>query len=82
MVWLSVFCVSSSQSYELVCGGSVVVNLLFIVLLIVCGSSVFVFVVQSGFAIILKRTRKLVAFLLLSCRCVVTVNVLWLFLAV
>ena len=38
--------------------------------------------VQSSFAIILKRKRKLVALLLLSCRCLVTVNFLWLFLAV
>ena len=36
--------------------------------------------VNSSFAIILKRKRKLVALLLLSCRCFVTVNVLWLFL--
>ena len=35
--------------------------------------------VHSSFAIILKRKRKLVALLLLSYRCVVTVNVLWLF---
>ena len=38
--------------------------------------------VHSSFAIILKRTRKLVALLLLSYRCVVTINVLCLFLAV
>ena len=31
---------------------------------------------------ILKRKRKLVALLLLSYRCIVTVNVLWLFLMV
>ena len=35
--------------------------------------------VHSSFAIILKRKRKLVALLLLSNRCIVTVNVLWLF---
>ena len=35
--------------------------------------------VHSGFAIILKK-RKLVALLLLSDRCIVTINVLWLFL--
>ena len=35
--------------------------------------------VHSSFAIILKRKRKLVALLLLSYRCIVTVNVLWLF---
>ena len=38
--------------------------------------------VHSSFAIILKRNRKLVAKLLLSYRCIVTVNVLWLFLTV
>ena len=44
--------------------------------------SVFVFVfyallcVLSSFAFILKRKRELVAFLLLSCGCLVTVNVL------
>ena len=38
--------------------------------------------VHSSFAIILKRKRKLVALLLLSCRCCVTVNVLRLFLTV
>ena len=39
---------------------------------------------HSSFAIILKRKRKLVALLLhvLSCRCIVTINVLWLFLTV
>ena len=36
----------------------------------------------SSFEIILKRKRELVALLLLSFRCLVTVNVLWLFLAV
>ena len=57
---------------------------------IICGSSVFVFVlfcyalfcVHSSFAIILKSKRKLVALLLLSYRCVVTINVMWLFLTV
>ena len=38
--------------------------------------------VHSSFAIILKRKRKLVALLLCSYRCIVTVNVLWLFLTV
>ena len=38
--------------------------------------------VHSSFAIILKMKRKLVALLLLSYRCIVTINVLWLFLAV
>ena len=36
--------------------------------------------VHSSFAIILRRKRKLVALLLLSYRCIVTVIVLWLFL--
>ena len=38
--------------------------------------------VHSSFAITLKRKRKLVALLLLSYRCIVTINVLWLFLTV
>ena len=38
--------------------------------------------VHSSFAIILKAKRKLVALLLLSCRCIVTINVMWLFLMV
>ena len=38
--------------------------------------------VYSSFAIILKMKRKLVALLLLSYRCIVTINVLWLFLTV
>ena len=38
--------------------------------------------VHSSFAIILKRKRKLVALLLLSYRCTVTINVIWLFLKV
>ena len=38
--------------------------------------------VHSGFAILLKRGRKLVDLLLLSYRCIVTINVLWLFLLV
>ena len=38
--------------------------------------------VHSSFAIILKRNRSLVALLLLSYRCIVTINVLWLFLTV
>ena len=37
--------------------------------------------VLSSFAILLKRRRKLVALLLLSNRCIVTMNILWLFLA-
>ena len=38
--------------------------------------------VHSSFATILKRKRKLVALLLLSYTSIVTMNVLWLFLAV
>ena len=38
--------------------------------------------VHSSFAIILKRERKLVVWLLFCYRCLVTVNVLWLFLMV
>ena len=38
--------------------------------------------VHSSFAIILQGKRKLVALLLLSYRCIVTINVLWLFLKV
>ena len=38
--------------------------------------------VHSCFKIILKRKRKLFALLLLSYRCIVTINVLWLFLIV
>ena len=40
------------------------------------------FIVHSSFAIILKRKRKLFALLLLSYRCIVAINVLWLFLTV
>ena len=38
--------------------------------------------VHFSFAIILKRKRKLVALLLLSYRCFITINALWLFLTV
>ena len=38
--------------------------------------------VHSSFATILKRKRKLVALLLLSYRCLVIVNFLWLYLMV
>ena len=38
--------------------------------------------ILSSFAIILKRKRKLVALLLLSYNCIVTVNVQWFFLMV
>ena len=37
---------------------------------------------HSSFAIILKRKRKLVALILLSYRCIVTIHVLWLSLTV
>ena len=39
------------------------------------------FVLHSSIAIILKRKRKLVALLLVSCICIVTINVLWFSLA-
>ena len=57
------------------------------VLSIDCGGSVFVFVLLcicalSNFAIILKRKRELIGLLLLSYRCLVTVNILSLFLTV
>ena len=38
--------------------------------------------VYSSFAILLNRMRKLVALLLLSNICIVTINVLWLFITV
>ena len=38
--------------------------------------------VHSSFAIILKRKRKLIALLLLSHICIVTINVLWRFITV
>ena len=38
--------------------------------------------VHFSFAIILKRKRKLVSLLLLSYRCIVLINVMWLFLTV
>ena len=38
------------------------------------------FYVHFSFAINLKRKRKRIALLLLSYRCIVTINVLWLFL--
>ena len=38
--------------------------------------------ILSRFAIILKRKRKLVAMLSLSYRCIITINVMWLFLTV
>ena len=38
--------------------------------------------VHSNFSIILKRKRKLVALLLLSYKCIVTINVRWFFLMV
>ena len=38
--------------------------------------------IYSSFAIILKRKKKLIALFSLSYRCIVTVNVLWIFLTV
>ena len=38
--------------------------------------------VDPSFAIILKKKRNLVALLLFSYRCIVTINILWLFLTV
>ena len=38
------------------------------------------FIFHSSFAIIWKRKRNLVAFLILSYRCIVTINVMWPFL--
>ena len=46
---------------------------------LICYALLFVY---SSLAIILKWKRKLVALLLLSYRCLVTVNILWLFLVV
>ena len=63
-------------------GGSVVADLLFNVLPIVCGVlhlSLFCYTllcVLSSIAIILKRKRELVTLLFLSYGCLVTVNVL------
>ena len=79
--WLRLLSILSS--------GCVVVDLLFNVLTIVCGRSLLVcvlfcyalFCVHSSFTIILKRKRKLVSLLLLSYRCIATINALWLFLA-
>ena len=66
-------------------GGSVVVGhfyctSLWLLGFCVCLSYYVLLYVHSSFAIILKRKRKLVALLLLSYRCLVTVNILWLFL--
>ena len=65
--------------------GSVVVDLLFGVLPVGCGglcSSLFCCALLSSFAVILKRKRELVVLLLLSYGCLVTVNVLCLFVRV
>ena len=66
---------------------SVVADLLFSVLPIVCGASVFVFNllfitlnVHSSFCYHLEEEEKADCFAFLSYRCLVTVNVLWLFL--
>ena len=45
-------------------------------------SSVLSLFCYSSFASILKRKKKLIALLLLSYKCLVTVNALWLFLTV
>ena len=64
------------------------VDLLFYAPPIVCGDSVFVYVLVcinlclSSFAIILTRKSELVALLLLSFGCLVIIIVLWLFLTV
>ena len=49
---------------------------------VLCLSYCALLCVLSSFAIILKRKRELVALLLFSYGCLVTVNVLWLFLSV
>ena len=49
---------------------------------VLCLSCYALICVHSSFAIILKRKRKLVALLLLSYRCIVTINVLCLILTV
>ena len=72
-------CTSSSQFYG---GGSAVVDLLFMYFPLFVGAlcmSLFCyayFCVLSSLAIILKRKRELVALLLLSYGCLVTLNVL------
>ena len=55
---------------------------LFVAVLCLCLFCDALLCVHSSFAIILKTKRKLVALLLLSYICIVTINVLWLFLAV
>ena len=66
----------------------IVVGLLFNVLLVVCKSSVLsllshaLLCIHSSLAIILKRKRKLVALLLLTYTCIVSINGLWLSLTV
>ena len=52
---------------------------IFVIILLFCYALLCAY---SSFAIILKRKRKLVALLLLSYSCIVTINVLWLFLMV
>ena len=56
--------------------GSVVVDTLFVGVLCLSLFCYALLRVHSSFAIILKRKRKLVALLLLSYRCIVTINVL------
>ena len=56
--------------------------LLFVGVLCLCLFCYALLHVHSSFAIILKRKKKLVALLLLSYICIVTINVVWLFLTV
>ena len=71
-------------------GGSAVVDLLFkfmyhqLLVGVLCSSLLWYTLrnVLSSFLVILTRKREIVALLLLSFGCLVTVNVLWLFLTV
>ena len=54
----------------------------FVGVLCLCLFSYAILCVHSSFAIILKSKRKLVDLLLLFYRCIVPINVLWLFLTV
>ena len=75
-------------SCPFLCGRSVVVDLLFIVVPIVCrGSVIGPFLLFSTLclyssAIIMIRQRELAALLLLASWCIMTVSVLWFFLMV
>ena len=77
----------SLGSYPFYGGGSVVFDILSYVSPIICGGSVLVYVLVCitlcpSFAIILTMKSELVALLLLSFGCLLTVNILWLFLTV